>query len=383
MKSVAVNPDQPDLTKDRESRHGAYPAKLNLQIHGLRGFSALSVFIYHIYGMSTLLHFWPAILEPAGQFFDAGRYGVEIFFMISGYLITASLIRHQSATKFLIDRCIRIYPVFLAIHLIVFSLGPVIGYKWMAGISAVDWLKAFISNFLFLPGMIANLPIAQMNAWSLSYEAAFYLFSAGVFVAASRRRRWFVTVAAATVAAPILFLRPIAAFFAAGVAVFFLVRNGSRLPSAFRALSIPALIATLTLLTLSEHHHALLLTALAPGFICFWSIVDGRCALSAVLRSRLLQYLGTISYSFYLWSPVVTYPTKLTISKVFHGRISDLTMLILFAAIGFATALCVSRFSYSLLEERCGRSLRQWMHQARPQPANSRSSSSTVKIAAN
>src|ERR1700758_76795 len=125
---------------------GIYPKNLNRQIHGLRGFSTLAVFVYHVYGMGTLWNFWPAPLNPVAPFFAAGKHGVEIFFIISGFLITGSLIRHASATKFLVDRAIRIYPVFMTIQVIVFAAGPVIHYKWLAGISFPAWALAFVEN---------------------------------------------------------------------------------------------------------------------------------------------------------------------------------------------------------------------------------------------
>ena len=110
-----------------------------------------------------------------------GRHGVELFFTISGYLISGSLVRHGKAKTFLIDRAVRIYPVFLVIHVIVFLTGPLIGYKWMVGLTPVQWTFDFISNALFLPG-IFNLPLAQLSAWSLSYEALFYLITAAAFI---------------------------------------------------------------------------------------------------------------------------------------------------------------------------------------------------------
>jgi peptidoglycan/LPS O-acetylase OafA/YrhL len=336
-----------------------YPKNLNLQIHGLRGFSALGVFVCHIYGMSKIWHFWPSELAPFNRFFQAGAYGVEIFFIISGYLITASLIRHQSAKKFLIDRCIRIYPVFLAIHVLVFALGPIAKYKWMAGISAAHWAEAFVSNALFLPG-IFNLPIAQLNAWSLSYEAAFYLLSASMFVAATVAGRKLANFGLILVLVPILLIYPIASFFLVGVAIFFITgRQVIRFPSSLRWLSIPGLFAVLTLLTLADCRRAFIFSALIPAFVFFWSIVDGKCGLSAILRSGWLQYLGTISYSFYLWSPVVTYPMKIIMGKIFQGRISDLSMLILFALSASVGAVIVAHLSYLYFEDRLGRTLRR------------------------
>src|SRR5277367_2463744 len=191
---------------------GAYPKNLNRQIHGLRGFSTLAVFVYHVYGMGTLWNFWPASLNPIAPLFAAGKHGVEIFFIISGYLITGSLIRHQSAAKFLVDRAIRLYPVFMTIQLIVFGLGPLIHYKWLSGISASAWAVAFVENGLFLPG-IFDLPLAQLNAWSLSYETAFYLLSALSFVLVRWLGRWPVIAALALLLAIVIPFYARAVFF--------------------------------------------------------------------------------------------------------------------------------------------------------------------------
>jgi peptidoglycan/LPS O-acetylase OafA/YrhL len=339
---------------------GAYPKNLNRQIHGLRGFSTLAVFVYHVYGMGTLWNFWPASLNPVAPFFAAGKHGVEIFFIISGYLITGSLIRHQSAAKFLIDRAIRLYPVFMTIQVIVFGLGPLIHYKWLSGISAPAWVVAFIENGLFLPG-IFDLPLAQLNAWSLSYEAAFYLLSAAAFVLARRLGRWPVIAGVALVLAVSIPFHARAVFFLPGVAIFFLSRRAvPTLPPWLRVLSFPALLAALALLTVAETHGRVLYLATIPAFAFFLSVVEGRCPLSAILRTRFLQYLGTISYSFYLWSPVVTYPLKIAIERFLHARLPDEANVMLFATIGFAASVAVARLSYRVLEDGAGRRLHRW-----------------------
>ncbi|HEX4506028.1 MAG TPA: acyltransferase [Alphaproteobacteria bacterium] len=340
---------------------GAYPRNLNRQIHGLRGFSALAVFVYHVYGMGTLWNFWPASLNPVAPFFAAGKHGVEIFFIISGYLITGSLIRHASAAKFLVDRAIRIYPVFLTIQLIVFAVGPVIHYKWLSGISPPAWAMAFVENGLFLPG-IFDLPLAQLNAWSLSYEAAFYLLAAASYVLARHAGRRPVIAALAVLAAILVVFAPQharAVFFLPGVAIYFLSRRAPLdLPPWLRAFSVPALIATLAVLTVAETVEGLIYAAAITGFVFFLCVVEGRCLLSALLRTRFLQYLGTISYSFYLWSPVVTFPMKLVIQRYLHGRLDDRGIVALFATIGFAASVVVAHASYRVLEDAAGR----WLH---------------------
>ena len=341
-----------------EAGLGAYPKNLNRQIHGLRGFAALAVFVYHVYGMGRLWNFWPARLDPLAPVFEAGKHGVEIFFIISGYLITGSLIRHGSAAKFLIDRTIRIYPVFLTIQLIVFGLGPFIHYRWLADIGFGDWVIAFLENGLFLPG-IFDLPLAQQNAWSLSFEAAFYLISAACFVLVRYVGRWPVIVGVALFLAYFLSIDGRAVYFLPGVATFFIVRHSDvRLPPWFRALSIPGLLLTLGIITLSETLKGpTVFFGAVPGLIFFLCVVEGRCLLSAILRAPALQYLGTISYSFYLWSPVVTYPMKLVIQRFLHGWVDDLINIGLFATVGFAASLVVARISYRLLEDGMGRRL--------------------------
>jgi peptidoglycan/LPS O-acetylase OafA/YrhL len=344
-----------------EAGVGAYPRNLNHQIHGLRGFSALAVFVFHVYGMGTLWSFWPAALDPVAPVFMAGRHGVEIFFIISGYLITGSLIRHQSAAKFLVDRAIRLYPVFMTIQLIVFGLGPLIHYRWFDGISIGGWLKAFVENGLFLPG-IFDLPLAQLNAWSLSYEAAFYLISAWCFVAARWLGRWPIIGMLVVFLWFALRVDARAAFFLPGVVIFFLSRRLSiNLPGWIRFLSLPALALTLALLTISEFiGRGPAYAATIPAFIFFLCVVEGRCSLSALLRTRFLQFLGTISYSFYLWSPVVTYPMKLVIQRYLHGRVSDMVNVSLFAIIGFTASVAVAYVSYRVLEDWAGRRLHRW-----------------------
>jgi peptidoglycan/LPS O-acetylase OafA/YrhL len=337
---------------------GAYPKNLNRQIHGLRGFAALAVFVFHIYGMASVWGFWPAMFEPLDDVFIVGRHGVEIFFIVSGYLITGSLIRHRSAGKFLIDRAIRIYPVFMTIQLLVFALGPVFRYRWFDGIGPLAWVKAFIANGLFLPGLL-DMPLAQLNAWSLSYEAAFYLVSAAVFIGGKIAGRWLVAIILALLLVYICMAYPKAIFFPVGAAVYFIIRlSPVRLPGCIGVLSLPAFIATLALLTMAEFWPWLVFAATVPALMFFWAAVEGRGLLSSMLRLPFLQYMGTISYSFYLWSPVVTYPMKLFIQHYMHGLLNDIVILALFAVIGFAASIAVAQISFTILEGRVGRFLR-------------------------
>src|ERR1700742_1109130 len=77
-------------------------------LDALRGFAALCVVFDH---GSTLL------LLPARSFlyhwFNLGQYGVFVFFLVSGYIVPASLERKGSVRGFWISRAFRLYPMFL------------------------------------------------------------------------------------------------------------------------------------------------------------------------------------------------------------------------------------------------------------------------------
>ena len=110
-------------------------------VQGLRGIAALSVLMDHFYdmpkgGMYDIPD--PGFLPPLWLWLQSvinvGGHGVELFFMISGFLIPASLVRHGSLPQFFFDRVLRIMPVFVVLHLALFSIGPMVGYKFFRGI---------------------------------------------------------------------------------------------------------------------------------------------------------------------------------------------------------------------------------------------------------
>ncbi len=79
-------------------------------LDALRGFAALCVVFDH---GSTLL------LLPARSFLyqwvNLGQYGVFVFFLVSGYIVPASLERRGSIRGFWISRAFRLYPMFLLV----------------------------------------------------------------------------------------------------------------------------------------------------------------------------------------------------------------------------------------------------------------------------
>ncbi|WP_440648965.1 acyltransferase family protein, partial [Candidatus Pelagibacter sp. HIMB1521] len=141
--------------------------KFNYEINFLRFVSVSFVFLYHL------------------QFdlFAKGFLGVDIFFIISGYLISSILLKDNSILKFYVNRLNRILPSLISIILIIiffsyFILSPVQEKNLWQSISS---LSLFVSHYFFYfeGGYfgLSNLEKPLLHTWSISIEVIFYLFS--------------------------------------------------------------------------------------------------------------------------------------------------------------------------------------------------------------
>src|SRR5580698_6976754 len=77
-------------------------------LDALRGIGALSV-VYAHFGTRVL----PAVHAAVYRVFDPGLYGVLVFFLVSGYIVPASLERRGSLRIFWLSRLFRLFPLFV------------------------------------------------------------------------------------------------------------------------------------------------------------------------------------------------------------------------------------------------------------------------------
>ncbi|MDQ0091059.1 peptidoglycan/LPS O-acetylase OafA/YrhL [Paenibacillus anaericanus] len=341
--------------------------KINKTLVGLRGFLALSVVIFHIYGSSVLEGYIKGFASDNILYAInyAGPISVNLFFVISGYLILKSLTTKQTMGQFLKDRTLRIYPVFLTIHISVFIMGPIIGYKWMNNIDITSYVVHFISNLLLLPGMF-NLPIAQIVAWSLSYEAAFYLIAGTLFFVWKKSnkltlhayfRYTFVSIMA-LVCIAIFYFRPAALFFTVGILVFLCESTIKRWFKPRKVFYLGGII-TLGLLYLS-YYMQIIPTAiiLVLSLLLFITIIVEYGLLSSILRLGPMQYLGKISYSLYMWHTMVMFPLKKVMGKISLYIHNPSILLLIYIVSTITLSILVSHLSYTYIEKKLTNNLR-------------------------
>jgi len=160
----------------------------------LRGLAALAVVFNH-FG-----YFLPSgVKNPVYQWINPGDYGVFVFFLISGYIVPASLERKGSVRTFWVSRLFRLYPLYLlavaiAVTLYMVHVGGLRG-------EGADPETSVLSQMLMMSNVLAgeNLPNV---VWSLSYEMIFYLLLTALFMARVHRRssRYALAFGAAAVA---------------------------------------------------------------------------------------------------------------------------------------------------------------------------------------
>jgi peptidoglycan/LPS O-acetylase OafA/YrhL len=138
------------------------------ELDSIRGLAILSVLFYHgLYWGVDASHFAP-IARYLLNGLQAGRLGVDLFFVLSGFLITGLLIdsRHRPDyyRRFYIRRALRIFPAYLLTILVLVVLRH----------TRSDFILlslAYLSNLTPLFG----IPVAYAVLWSLAVEEHFYL----------------------------------------------------------------------------------------------------------------------------------------------------------------------------------------------------------------
>jgi peptidoglycan/LPS O-acetylase OafA/YrhL len=288
-----------------------------------RGLAALWVFGHHLAYLSA-----GADGPAAPHLVLMGYYGAPMFFVISGYCLTAAARRsiqtRQSPLKFLLRRAARIYPPFWAALLVavaVYGFGPAhwsrfVTDHWRA-LTATDWLGIGLLTHGFRP--TGELPWEKFGAvniafWTLAIEVQFY---AVVGLAAAVGRWFYPAVAGLTVVSGAFLFDTTAyvggwflphwPFFALGVGVFALLeRNGppTGTPAAVRVI-VAALAAVAMGVGLSAgptlpDGGPRMVAAEFLFAVGFALVVWLTQAVPAARTLRPFTFLGRISYSVYL-----------------------------------------------------------------------------------
>jgi exopolysaccharide production protein ExoZ len=284
-------------------------------IQYLRAIAALAVVVDHAAGMAAFpKYFGQSFYEG---FFSLGAIGVNLFFIISGFIIVVVSLKKDtteprvSIGDFAIRRFARIVPIMWV---------AILSYMGLRYASTGDFTLAPYLNALFL------LPFGDVdpdNIWTLRHEFIFYSFFAVSFLG-RRHLRWLIALwsisplIALFIFGPVnkdtmirdvmwMVFNPVNLNFGVGVIIGLAWLNGLNGRSIRIEVGLASILATAFVATMVV---SMLLRSIVSNqvvLILFYCVVFGSMVLFSIVATapvnRFFLFLGSASYSIYLFHP--------------------------------------------------------------------------------
>lgn len=273
-----------------------------LFIDSLRGIAAFAVVLYHF--TTVYRHLYGHNFTDAYDF-NYGNYGVELFFMISGFVIYFSFSKIKNGLEFLFNRIIRLYPAYWVCLLTTFLC---VQYYGLPGLET-SFTDMLVNLTMFQK--LVGVPDVDGVYWSLFSEWMFYLLMLLLFVTKQMDKIlyvgavWvvlnFINVNVVQIPAADKLLNLYhGVFFYSGILFYLFVSEQKERKVVLIHLALTFLIA----LSLYINRSWLEVGIVAGIYLVFYLCVTGRLDF---MVNKVFLFLGTISYPLYLFHQNIGY----------------------------------------------------------------------------
>ncbi len=354
-------------TSPRDTKPSHFP-----HLDALRGIAALGVLIFHIAFSSALSPVWLRAVSPwvntAGH---ALANGVEVFFVLSGWVIAHSLrrdsLQFSSLGQFLGRRAIRLTPPYWAALVLTLVLGMV-GMRLGSG-DAFPSVEKVGFNFLYLQNVVGVGNVFS-PAWTLCIEAQFYVaFAVILWMAASYGEETSGEEPFGTARvrlATLLFVSVLGTlalaclwndaalfvswwFYFAGGALGYLASRDARLRPmvgiVLAAMAGASLRLYLHPVRFDDEGRSVLVGAVT---LLFLLVAHGRARWTEWGRIRPFAWLGRVSYSLYL----THFGFGLLLARAFRKIVGEHSLLAVgFIAVDMAICLVLAQLFWQWVEQ--------------------------------
>ena len=326
------------------------------QLDAIRGIAVVLVFLHNTDSFPSLHLQWISA---------NGWMGVDLFFVLSGFLITGILLDSKESVgyfrNFYARRCLRIWPLYYSALLFMFVIVPLLrpseAHTIFEARSSPWWsYPIFLQNFL-IPIPTAATGLLGVT-WSLAVEEQFYVVWPLVVRFCNRSQLRNIAIA-------VICLSPVLRFYLArhqveiysntfcrldglmaGALLALALRSASFVPSKFVSRAWIALLVSAPLALWLDTFHVRWIVfsfvALAAVSFVYLALFSKQRWLQAILTNRFLVYTGTISYGIYLLQKI-----PLDAAKAFHLERHEFLVLPFTAILTYALAM----LSSNLLEK--------------------------------
>jgi peptidoglycan/LPS O-acetylase OafA/YrhL len=360
-------------------------------LDGLRGLAILGVLFFH-----STDHF--QCKTSLGRLFDrsaqSGWAGVDLFFVLSGFLITGILLDTKDSPhcfrNFYVRRTLRIFPLYYATLFVVFCIVPHLTNMTAPGIQLIvanqGWFWTYTTNlgFVFQHKVFGNADWLRLNQfWSLAVEEQFYLF--WPMVVFLLRPKVLIRVCAALIVGALvlrcglagLHMRPGAMYFptpcridslATGALVAVLVRKPDGIVKLLpRARQVAAWSGVLLALMILWRKGLLfndvptltvgltLLAILAATLLVISMDRSPKNLVRPVMEARLLRILGKYSYAMYVLHELLmpAFETWFSTTRLLRIVRWELAAVLVHSSLFVLVSLGAALLSWHLLEKHC------------------------------
>ncbi|GGP03106.1 acyltransferase [Cloacibacterium rupense] len=150
---------------------------------GYRAVAAWLIFLYHFFPFKS-----PKIPDLVKNIAEEFHIGVDMFFVLSGFLITY---RYYGAKpinfrKYIVNRVARIYPMYFVVTLLVFSNFYLVNQYWDSETTKQFLLSITMTKALFKDYFLVGIP----QGWTLTLEELFYLAAPLYFLLIKRNQKF-------------------------------------------------------------------------------------------------------------------------------------------------------------------------------------------------
>jgi peptidoglycan/LPS O-acetylase OafA/YrhL len=398
VKSTATEPSIPARIEPRPDLRGHMPV-----LDGIRGLAILMVMLLHFVGSAIPTNSAERIVVGMASY---GSYGVDLFFILSGFLITGILFDGRDKPNyfrnFYMRRVLRIFPLYYGVLVLVFLVAPLIPIfqgktlDYLVERQAWAWLYG-VNVYIAIQGEWAFSYLEHL--WSLCVEEHFYFVWPLVVLVVARRPQTMVAVCLG-IALGAMMARLAGSFMGLswwttyvltpfrldGLALGAFLAVAMRQPGGLERLvrALPRVVAVACILLAATYLWTRLLSPdgldlvlpVRAGLIqvllaCLlvWALVAPQwTATSRFFRAKWLMFLGTYSYGLYVYHHFFSYyltanRTELELAEWLGSHSAAIALQ---ATLGVAASLAIAYVSYEFFEKRFLRLKRYFDTSERP-----------------